>query len=325
MPAPALTRTAQARTAPARTPFRRKGEEAAAPDLLEEIGMTMLEQVPINVMFADRELILRYINANSMRVFRELQQYLPVPADELIGKCIDIFHKHPEHQRRLLNDPTNLPHRAEIRLGPEILELNMQAVRNAAGEYVGGMVTWSVITEHKKLREDIASRSTQWNEHISELHLAIGEAARAAARSSELSTDAVAGVDASISLMDGLVEASREIGKVVEFIDTVAEQTNLLALNATIEAARAGEVGRGFAVVAGEVKELARETGRATAAIQASVSTIGARVEEVRVALGRLSSQVTEAQSAAGTIAAAVEEQSAMTDEIARIARSMAE
>ena len=61
-----------------------------------------------------------------------------------------------------------------------------------------------------------------------------------------------------------LGESSAEIGKVVEVITSIAEQTNLLALNATIEAARAGEAGKGFAVVANEVKELAKETAKAT-------------------------------------------------------------
>ena len=30
----------------------------------------------------------------------------------MIGQSIDIFHKKPEHQRRLLADPRNLPHTA---------------------------------------------------------------------------------------------------------------------------------------------------------------------------------------------------------------------
>jgi hypothetical protein len=61
-----------------------------------------------------------------------------------------------------------------------------------------------------------------------------------------------------------LGDSSIEIGNVIKVITSIAEQTNLLALNATIEAARAGEAGKGFAVVANEVKDLARETAKAT-------------------------------------------------------------
>ena len=69
-----------------------------------------------------------------------------------------------------------------------------------------------------------------------------------------------------------MVEAGTAMGGIVEAIRTIASQTNLLALNATIEAARAGDAGKGFAVVASEVKDLARETARATEDIKARYS-----------------------------------------------------
>ncbi len=90
-------------------------------------------------------------------------------------------------------------------------------------------------------------------------------------------------------LMRQLSDSSMGIGAVIKVITTIAEQTNLLALNATIEAARAGESGKGFAVVANEVKELAKETAKATEDISERINAIQRDSDGAVTAIGEIS------------------------------------
>ncbi|HVI08721.1 MAG TPA: methyl-accepting chemotaxis protein [Candidatus Binatia bacterium] len=129
-------------------------------------------------------------------------------------------------------------------------------------------------------------------------------------------------VNASIAQLGS---SSQEIGMVIKVITAIAQQTNLLALNATIEAARAGEAGKGFAVVANEVKELAKQTAKATSDISHKINAIQTDTKGAVKAIGTINEVIDQINGISATIATAVEEQGATTNEMTRNAGEAAE
>ena len=307
--------------------------------------MQMLDQMPINVMLADKDTFeITYINETSIKTLTPLNDLLPVPADKLQGTCIDAFHKNPEHQRRMLADPSNLPHRALIKLGEETLDLNVAALNDANGNYMGPMLSWSLVTQNINLAnqvtsvaeavaaaaEEMSASSKAMQESVSlansragtvasaaeELSSSVDEISRQVSHSADIANGAVEEAQRTSEMIDGLNQAAEKIGDVVGIIQDIAGQTNLLALNATIEAARAGDAGKGFAVVASEVKSLANQTAGATEEISAQISEIQGATKAAVDANGVIAKTITEIHEVATAIASAVEEQGAATQEV---------
>ncbi len=151
-----------------------------------------------------------------------------------------------------------------------------------------------------------------------EMSASIKEIAKNANEAAKVANAAVKVAETTNNTIAKLGESSAEIGKVIKVITSIAQQTNLLALNATIEAARAGEAGKGFAVVANEVKELAKETAKATEDIGQKIDAIQADTKGAVEAIGQISQIIDQINDISNTIASAVEEQTATTNEMTR-------
>ena len=395
--------------------------------------MSMVRSTPSQLMVADRDLRLRYLNPAMEQLLRRIEPQLPVPVSGLIGQSIELFYSQQADLRRIIADPAQLPHKATVALGNETFELYFSAIRDRDNTYLGPMITWETITE--KLRseravkeaserqreisdrekeqaqllqtktdrmlrvvsaaaggdltqeltttgndaidrmaqgldqllatfrdsmarigqtaqtlagaaEELTSVSQQMGSnaeaashkatHASsiadqvsvnvdavatateEMGASIREIALNAAEAAKVVALAVTMAQSANTTVRKLGESSAGIGNIIKVITSIAEQTHLLALNATIEAARAGEAGKGFAVVANEVKELAKETAKATEEIGRKIEAIQMDTGSAVDAIGGISTIINQINDIQITIASAVEQQTATTNEISR-------
>ena len=333
---------------------------------------SMVEHLPVNVVWADRGLTIRYLNPACVQALKRLEHHLRVVTDEIVGRRLELLYDPSDP--RVLSDPAAMPHRAEIAVGPETIHLVVTPLYDHRHAFLGPVVTWEVVTERlaaarrdKDLgdqlkqvvamvmesahavgsaAEELTASSTQMAataeetssqasvvsaaaEQVSknvqtvatgaeEMETSIREIAKNASAAARVATTAVRLAETTNTTVTKLGESSADIGKVIKVITSIAQQTNLLALNATIEAARAGEAGKGFAVVANEVKELAKETARATEDISRKIKAIQDDAKGAVDAIVEIGGIINEINDISNTIASAVEEQTATTNEIGR-------
>lgn len=400
---------------------------ATLPEMDADRYLSIVKNAPINILCADIDGTIIYANPASVETLKTIEHLLPIRASEIMGVSMDVFHKDPTVQRELITSDANMPYQTRFQLGDETLDLLLTANYGPEGSYVGPTVTWAVITEelrHKQEIDDLHSRektaadelkqqvdrmlsvvsaiadgdltqevpsfsgdgvmgamgsglakltdqlknslggisghsnllassaeelsatsqslsrnasdttsqseslsvsSQSVSEHVQtvaagteEMSASIREIAQNAEAAAKVAADAVKLVLETNKTVTKLGESSAEIGQVVKVITSIAQQTNLLALNATIEAARAGDAGKGFAVVANEVKELAKETAKATDDIGRRIDAIQGDSLDAVAAIESIGNIVAQIDGIQGTIASAVEEQTATTNEMAR-------
>ncbi|OAX55895.1 methyl-accepting chemotaxis protein [Xanthomonas graminis] len=120
---------------------------------------TALENVTANVMIADAERNIVYVNKPLARMLSaaqdDLRRELPgFDANDLLGRNIDVFHKRPEHQAKLLATLQHT-HTAQIRVGGRTMRLIINPVIGDASERQGFVVEWADRTDEIQVEEEV--------------------------------------------------------------------------------------------------------------------------------------------------------------------------
>jgi len=118
----------------------------------ENTGIKLaLDKCQANVMYANTDLVITYVNDSVISMLREretaLRSVLPsFNVSNLVGTCVDDFHKNPAHQRGMLERLTS-PYETKLKLAGLTFELIATPVVDENGTRLGTVVEWNDVTE----------------------------------------------------------------------------------------------------------------------------------------------------------------------------------
>ena len=228
---------------------------------------SMMENAPVNVLMCDLDFTVTYINPKSIETLRTLAKDLPVKVDDILGGSIDVFHKIPEMQRKLLSDDRNLPHQATISVGAEKLDLLVSAIYDNNKNYIGPMLTWEVVTEKLALIETLEETASQLGSSSEELSATATQMVKSAEQTSQQSNSAAAmseevatGVQTVATNTEEMTASIKEIAKSSSEASEISKEamTKAQETNATIE--QLGEASQEIGNVIKVISSIAQQT-----------------------------------------------------------------
>ncbi len=312
--------------------------------------LQMVDDMPINVMTCDPQTLeINYINQTSIKTLTGVQQHLPVRADQLLGQCIDVFHKNPSRQRQILSDPNKLPHKAKIKLGPETLDLSVSAIMDKNGGYIGPMLSWAVVTRQVELADNFENNVLSVVEAVKSASTEMRSSSEAMAATAEQtrnqSTTVAAASEEATTNVQTVAAASEQMSQSVQEISGQVQQSLTIANRAVEETTRTNATVEGLAGAAqkiGEVVELISDIASQTnllalnATIEAAragdagkgfavvASEVKSLANQTAKATEEISAQITGMQEATDGTVQAIKGISATISEISEIASTIA-
>jgi len=268
-------------------------------------------------MMVDRDFVVTYMNQQTKKLLTQYQDVFRAiwpsfDPNKILGACIDTFHKNPQHQRNLLSDPSKLPLKTDIQVGPLTFGLTVSAMLDEAGNYVGNALEWKNVTEERKQvarEKKIASFQELEVGKVSSVLSAVAngdltqhyDVAKADEDTSEVygtfSQIATAVNSMSKNLHDVFTNLTRNAGQ-------LASTSTQLSSTATQLASGAEETNAQSTTVAAAAEEMStnmRNMATATEQMTGNVSSVVTAVNELTSSIGEIAKTAEQAASIADT------------------------
>lgn len=160
--------SATAGTSKKRAATKRRAPARARKSKNEVILQSLVDRAVTAMMLVDRDLEITYVNEATKKLVQTYEEafreaYPGFDASELVGTCIDLFHKNPAHQRRMLSDPSRFPHTVDIHVGEATFQINVNALVDDKGEHVGNSLEWSDVTETRRREKEVSRLESSIN------------------------------------------------------------------------------------------------------------------------------------------------------------------
>ncbi|WP_415900698.1 methyl-accepting chemotaxis protein [Neptuniibacter sp. QD48_11] len=245
-----------------------------------------LDNVSSNVMLADNDGNIIYCNDAVLGMMRnaeaDIREQLPdFDAETILGSNFDIFHKNPEHQRRML-EGLKTTYNGKIKVGTRSFSLIANPVIDENSQRLGTVVEWMDITDQLVAEDQVANLIQKASQGELNERLDV-----------ELYSGFMANIASGVNqMLDAVVEPLREVKRV---------------LNAMSDGDLTQQMSGNFQ---GEFAELNN-------ALNSSLHNLNTMVGEIRTAGASITTGASEISSGNTTLSSRTESQAASLQETA--------